>query len=1030
MKNYLLTKLLKVLAFLFLLMFTFSTYGQDGTIKGAITDNNKEPLIGVTIKVVGTVIGTVTDIDGKYILSNASPDASLEVSYVGMKTQIIHVKGRNTIDIVLLEDLETLDDLVVIAYGTQKKISVTGSIAAIETKEIKQTPAPNLAMSLAGRLPGLTVIQRSGEPGRDVVQMHLRGLGTLNGRAPIILVDGIERDMTYIDSNEIEDVTILKDAPSTAVYGVRGANGVILITTKRGTSETPEINFTTELSLQDFPRFMKPVNSYQHAILKNQVLTNDGLEKQYSAEEIEKFRTGEDPLRYPNTNWRKELVNDFSLQHRYNLNVSGNIKAVRYFINAGYLNQGGMFKTEKDLEYDPTFKLDRYNFRSNIDVQLTNDLEASLNLGGYLEEQNMPMGVLHIVGPNVAGNLMSQSPAWHILAYMNDLPPTLPGPTTEDGGVVTSNTWPHPAYGQLNRSGYAKQSRNHFTTTYSLKMNLDRFVEGLSTKVTMSADAHTINNQFASRAYEKYVHVIDKNLKDSQGRDSVYFRPFNDDQNTPLSISGGSSYSILTNIQANLQYNRTINKHDLAGLFLFQQQKTTHGYELPYNLRGLAGRLSYGYDYRYFAEFNAGYNGSEQFAKGSRYGFFPAFSGAWVVSNESFLENSLTLTYLKLRASYGLVGNDQIGGSRFLYLDDIQILPGGMSSIGKGQYINIALLRNERLKWEVAKKTNLGIELGFFKTISLNIDYFTEKRSNILTRRRTIPQMNGFPSHILPPVNIGIIDNKGYEVELGYTKTINNVFFFQSRFNVNYAKNNQVFVDEPLLPEDYPYRYRSTGYRIGQPFGYIVEGYFNDEDEIATSPEQIVGGRPTKPGDFKYKDVNGDGVVDLKDVSPIGYSSVPDYTFGLNLSMNYKNLGLRVLFQGVTHVSNFYADRGTFSKFFYVERHLESWTEERAKNNHRISYPRMTEEGSPNEILNTFFLEDASYIRLKNVELGYTFPKSISKLFNARDIRIYTNGFNLYTWDRLPTKNFDVEVVDSFTYPNTRFFNFGVNVVF
>ncbi|WP_352422858.1 TonB-dependent receptor [Proteiniphilum sp.] len=1002
---------------------------QKKTITGTIIDTTGVSIIGANIIEVGTTNGTVTDINGRFIL-DVEVDAIIRISYIGYLSQDISTVGKTNFNIVLQEDSEALEEVVVVGYGKQKKISITGSIASIQTKEIKQSPAANLAVSLAGRLPGLTAIQRSGEPGRDATQLVLRGLGTVNGQTPIILVDGIERDLTYVDPNEVESITILKDASATAVYGVRGANGVILVTTRRGTSSTPEIGFTAEVSVQDFPRFVKPVNSYGHAILTNLVLENDGQEKRYSARDIEMFRTGEDPVRYPNTNWRKELINDYAIQQRYNLNVTGKANFVKYFVNAGYLNQGGMFKTEKGLPYDPSFKLDRYSFRSNIDIDLSKKLSTYLNIAGYLEKQNMPQGVLHILGGDLNANLSNNSPAWHILAYMNDLPPTLPGTTTPEGEVLTTETVPNPAFGQLNRSGYAQQNRNNVTATYGMEYDLKKITEGLSIKGELSFDASSTNNLFASRSYERYVQVIDKNIPDSNGMDSVYYRRLNDIENTPLTIRGGNSYSQYTNFRGYLNYHRLFGKHDLTGLLLYQRQKIVHGQELPYNLEGFAARVGYNYDNRYFTEINAGYNGSEQFAKGNRFGFFPAISGAWVLSNEEFLYDNSFLTHLKLRASYGKVGNDRIGGTRFLYLDDISVVSGGLGSLGKGQLINIALFGNRKLTWEVAKKTNIGIDIEFLNSISINMDFFHERRNNILRRRNTIPSLNGFSMGVLPPANIGIIENKGYEIELIYKKSFTQDLFFYSKFNVNYARNKQIFADEPLLPEEYAYRYRQTGYRIGQPFVYIVEGYFNDEEEILNSPIQNVGGRPTKPGDFRYKDANKDGVIDERDRVPYGYSSVPEYTFASAFSIQYKSWDLSLLFQGVTNVSNFYADRGTHSKFFFVERHLESWTKERAENGHRISYPRLTGESSPNEILNSFFLEDASYIRLKNAELGYTLPKRMVKNIGPESIRVYFNGFNLYTWDRLSTKNFDPEIPDSFTYPNTRLFNFGINIIF
>lgn len=1004
---------------------------QQVTISGTVSDSSSAgPLQGVSVLVDGTSQGTQTDASGKYSITLPA-NSKLIFRHVGYDQQIVSINGQAVIDITLSATDKDLDQVVIVAYGRQKKATITGAIASIKTREIKQSPAANLAVTLAGRLPGLTAIQRSGEPGRDITQLFIRGQGTINGQSPIILVDGVERDLTYIDPNEIESVTILKDASSTAIFGVRGANGVILITTRRG-SGTPEITFSAEASMQEFTRFINPVNSYEYATLRNLAQNNDGLGDAYSAEALEKYRTGSDPLRYPNTDWRKMLIKPFSLQQRYNLNLNGASNRVKYFVNVGYVNQGGQFKVEKNLPYDPSFFLNRYNFRSNIDIQLTKTTKAFLNIAGYLENQNMPRGVIDVTGNDVNTNVGANSPVFWIVGYMNDLPSTIPGPLTPDGEVMTSSINDNPAYGQINRSGYVRQTRTNVTATYGMEQSLDFLTQGLSIKAIMSFDARTVHNFFASRNYERYIQVIDPNLNGVDGEDSVYYmQHLPQIQNTPLSINGSTNYNRLSNFQGYLNYGRTFGKHAVTGLLLYQQQSNIIDAQLPFNLRGLATRLTYGFDNKYFVEFNAGYNGSEQFAKGNRFGFFPAASGAWVISNEKFFVKNNVVTLLKLRGSYGKVGNDRIGGRRFLYLDDVTFGGGGYSgSLGLGTRIFTNLLKNEKLQWEVAKKLNIGVEIGLFNELNLIVDVFSEKRDNVLRNRGTIPVLNGLPINTLPPVNIGIIENKGYEIELNYRKSFNKDFSLLSRVNVSYARNKQLFADEPLLPEDYAYRYRQTGYRIGQSFGYIVEGYFADQDDVDNSPVQTVGGHESRPGDFKYRDLNKDNVIDDKDRAPIGYSNIPEYTFGAAFNINYKSFDLSVLFQGVTNVYNYYAGTGTFAGANYVDRHLESWTPERAANGDPINYPRLTTQTSPNEIFNTFFYIDASYLRLKNVEIGYSLPAGLAKKIYAKGIRVYANGLNLVTWDRLPTKNFDPELNGGQTYPIVRLYNLGVNVTF
>lgn len=1024
--------------FLFMVVFgcSFTAFSQQLiNVTGTVTDSTDTgPLPGVFISVIGTPRTAVTNVDGKYSLT-VPVNATLVFKYLGYQDKSVLVVSQTVIDVELSPTASGLNEVVVVGFGTQKKATVTGAIASIQTKEIKQSPAANLAVTLAGRLPGLTTVQSSGEPGRDVTSLYIRGQGTVNTQSPIVLVDGVERDLTYIDPNEIESVTILKDASSTAIFGVRGANGVILVTTRRGTSEIPEINATIETGAQEFPRFITPVNAFDFATLRNLARTNDGLPEVYSAEALEHYRIGDDPLRFANTDWKEMNVKDASLQQRYNLNVSGAGKMTKYFVNAGYLNQGGQFKHEKGLSYDPSFKLDRYNFRSNIDLQLNKTLKAYLNVAGYLEKQNMPMSLLNKLSTDFDANLASQSASQGIIGLMNDLNATAYGPLDPNGDVITIPTVDWPTFGLLNRSGYAQQTRSNVLATFGMEQNLDFITKGLSVKAAMSFDSRSTNNLFAGRDFAKRVQVVNPNLKGVDGKDSVSYRAYNAHINTPLSIRGGHAFSSLSNFQGYINYSRSFNKHAVTGLVLYQQQKNIYDEQLPFNLMGLAGRITYGFDNKYFAEFNAGYNGSEQFAKGRRFGFFPAVSAGWLISNEKFLANNKAFTLLKLRGSYGEVGNDRIGDRRFLYLDDIQVATAGgySGSLGTGDVVDVNFLKNELLQWEVAKKANIGLEVGLYNDFSLTVDVFQERRDNILRTRGSIPILNGLPTSVLPPVNIGVIENKGYEVELGYKKAYNKDFSFMSRVNLNYAINKQIFTDEAQLPEDNAFRYRQRGFSIGQPFGYEVERYFRDAADVLNSPVQNVGGHESRPGDFKYKDLNGDNIVDVRDQAPIGFGNVPQYTLGASFSITLKNFDASALIQGVMNMGRYFSGRGSFATAGvknYLERHKSSWTEERAANGEEILYPRLTTQTNPNELVNSFFVVDASYVRLKNAEIGYTLPLDLSKKIGAKRVRVYANGLNLLTFDKMPTKEYDPEVLNWAAYPIMRIYNLGLNVTF
>lgn len=997
------------------------SYLQQG-ISGKVTDSLGNPLAGVTIVVRGSSQGSSTDDDGHFLLP-AKPGDIVDFRLVGYQSQSVTIGGSTTLDIILQPEASDLDEVVVVAYGTQKKETVTGAIASIRTKEIKQSPAANLAVTLAGRLPGLTAIQRSGEPGRDYTALFLRGQGTLNGQNPIILVDGVERDLTYIDPNEVESVTILKDASSTALFGVRGANGVVLVTTRRGSSSAPQINFTAEVGMQDFTRKNSVLNAYDWARLKNEAWKNDNPgvaaddpvnKPPYSDYALERYRLQDDPLRYPSNNWRELLMNDFVPQNRYNLNISGGSNRIQYFVNVGYLDQAGQWKVDQK-DYDPSSYLKRYNFRSNIDAALNRaqTLKTFLNVAGYLEKVNSPF-------QNT------------IFRYINNqFPSILPGPLTPDGEVIIGsglyNTSP---YAMINRSGYTQGTNNNILASWGMQQDLDVLTEGLSAKFMMSFDTRTVYQLNASRNYETWTQIMDPNLQTHDGRDSVYYTKVAG-ENTPLSMASGATFESFSNFQFLLNYNRSFGDHHVTGLLMGQQeQRIRPGDRLPFNLRGISSRLTYGYKNLYFAEFNAGYNGSEQFAKGQRYGFFPSVSGSWVISSERFMQDVHFMDLLKLRASYGQVGNDRLGSKRFLYLDDIQRAGGGYSpSLGVGATISESYIGNPNIKWEIADKVNLGLELGLFRQLNLTVDVFSEKRSNVLISRGMVPMITGIAEGVRPPANMGIVENKGYEIELKYNKRFANSLSIFSNLNFNRAANKVVFMDEPMLSDDYAYRYRQTGYPIGQHFGYVADGFFGSQEEIDQYAPYAIGRNP-RPGDLKYVDVNNDGVINDRDIAPIGHSMVPTYTYGAALGISYKGFSVSALFQGVAGVSMYLSDIGVYETYDFRARMLQAWTPERHASGAEILYPALSTGLSSSNTNNSFYLENTSFVRLKNAEVGYEFSGNWVSQIRAQSIRIYVNGMNLFTWDQMRTKDYDPEISNSFTYPVYRVFNAGINIIY
>jgi TonB-linked SusC/RagA family outer membrane protein len=999
---------------------------EEITVTGKVVDDGGLPLPGVTVLAKPGGKATGTNTEGQFTIK-APSNGSLQFSSMGFVSRELQINGNPKIDVVLKSDDKNLDEVVVVAYGTQKKVTVTGAVASISTKEIKQSPAANLAVTLAGRLPGLTAIQNSGEPGRDVTRLYLRGLGTLNGQNPIILVDGVERDLGYIDPNEVENITILKDASSTALFGVRGANGVILVTTKRGTSDKPLISLTTEYGQQDFTRIPEVISSFDWVNLKNEawrndnpgVADNDPVNKPpYSAYAIERFRLQDQPEAYPQNDWRDMLMRKSVPQVRYNMNLSGGGDVTKYFVNLGFLDQAGQWKIADDLKYNPEAFLKRYNFRSNIDVMLNKSktLKTFLNAAGYLEKVNQP-----------------NTETTEILGRINGLWPVVqPGPLAPNGEVLigSSGSYGESPWAYINRSGYRQETRSNITASWGLEQDLSIVTKGLTAKLMASFDTKSLYNLTGNQTYQRWIQSIDPNSQTPDGKDIVkYERTRTDLDNTPLSTSTSTTFESFYNVQLQAGYQRTFGKHALSGLLLGQQESRIRPADrLPYNLLGVAFRTSYGYDSRYFLEFNMGYNGSEQFAKGKRFGFFPSVSGAWVISNEKFFTQNELLNIFKIRASYGKVGSDQLGSRRFLYLDDIQRQgSGGYSgTLGRGGLITENFIGNPNVQWEIAKKLNVGLDLKLFQSLDITLDYFDENRENVLISRGTVPALYGLPQGNLAPFNMGIVSNKGYELEVNYNKILNQDLSFVLKGNFNKAKNNLEFRDEPLLPEEYAYRTRATGYPIGQNFGYLIDRYFNSQQDITESGLSYTGRAP-RPGDFKYKDLNGDKIIDEKDIAPIGYSIVPQYTFGAGLSINFKNIDVSALFQGVAKVSNYISSSETND---FRNRHLQSWTAERAASGSNIEYPALSTSLSSSNRQNEFYIEDTGFIRLKNVEVGFTFPTKLSSKIGAKSLRLYANGFNLITWDRLKNKDIDPELSGINAYPVYRIFNGGINVIF
>ncbi|MGN0002598.1 MAG: SusC/RagA family TonB-linked outer membrane protein [Sphingobacterium composti] len=1011
-----------------------------GKVSGKIVESGTGTAIpDVTILFAESNIKTSSDSNGDFEIS-IPKSGVLIFRIIGYEEQRLFVKPGEKIEVELSVSDQDIDEVVVVGYGQQKKVSVTAAISTIETKDLKQSAAPNLASALSGRLPGLTTVQTSGQPGNDLVNLYLRGVGTLNDASPLILIDGVPRsNISKMDPNEVESVSILKDASATAAFGVRGANGVILITTRRGQAGKSELNISLDRTYHGFLAKAERLHSWEFAELRNQAFMNDNptaLESDlpFTPYMIEMYRSGEDRVFYPDRDVFHDYFKNWAPQTRLNSNFNGGGDKFTYFLNVGYIGQGGNFKTEpeENLGYDPSYKMDRYNFRGNIDYKIASNLKASLNIATYLERMNTPQTVALFGGNN--DNMVA-----NMIAYTWATPPTDVGPLTVDGygvpagEVIAQSGQDRNTYGEINRRGYRQEMNNNLNSSFNLDWGMDFITKGLSMKGLVAFDSQGRTVLQGVKALDSYSFRVARDPSQSNS-----YAPLRTNEDPAIALSKSMETRYYTNYQISLNYSRVFGKHNITGMALMQRDNwDQYGAGLPYNIVGFVGRTTYNYDYRYLAEFNYGYNGSEQFAPANRFGSFPAFSVGWVASNESFLKENPVITNLKIRGSFGLTGNDKLGGSRFLYQSFLNMTGGIFSSLGRGQSVSQGALGNEAIQWEIAKKSNIGVDLELFKSLSLTVDFFQENRDKILISRRTIPVLQGVPLGNIPKVNIGKVDNKGFEAELTYRKSLSPNLSILAKGNFAYNNNTVVFADEVRYGEDYAYQYRSTGFSIGQNFGYEIDysngnGYINTQEELDNLVDYQIGGTP-RLGDFKYKDITGDGVINDRDLVPIGKPSIPRVSYGLSGAVTYKQFDVSFLISGVgqTHRhTNGWGVTELGLVGFYSGWHRQAWTKERYENGEEILYPALSISEGVNHLANSVFIMNRSFLRLKNIELGYYLPKSLLDPIGVERVRVYINGNNLLTFDKMPIDTVDPEQPGVLAYPITKMFNFGLNVAF
>lgn len=1005
---------------------------QNKPVKGKVTNPQGEPMPGVTVLVKGTTNGTTTSVDGEYSLNVTGQNAVLQFSFIGMKTQEVEVKGRAVINVILEEESIGIEEVVAVGYGAQKKVSIIGSVTTIEPKKLITSNA-NLSSSFAGQLSGVLAVQRSGEPGRDQSDFWIRGVSTFNANSQkaMVLVDGVERDMNNVDPLDIESFSILKDATATAVYGVRGANGVILINTKKGKTGEPKIQVQLEKSMNAPVQLPKYIDGVRYMEIYNEACRNSGVAEKFSQARIDKTRSGEDPDLYPNVDWMNEVFQDFSTNEKVNLNVSGGTEKIRYYVSGAYLHENGILKTDEMEDKKSRLKFDRFNFRSNIDIDISKTTLFKLNLGGYYKEKGQP-------GYGVSDIFMSTLAATPI-GYPK---------------IYSDGSYAHLGGSQINpwmastHSGYSMNTENQIESTIALEQKLDFITKGLSAKGLFSFDAY--NNQLT---------VLKKNP-------TTYYATGRDSEGTLiLKPEEGTDYVSLTDetntstrgtyIEAQINYQKTIaDVHNLSALLLYNQSgsKYTPAYSevgsLPYRTNGLAGRLTYNYADRYFAEGNFGYNGSENFAPGKKYGFFPSVAVGWLVSQEGFYSKNLAkyINKLKLKASYGLVGNDQISASRrFGYLTILTTGLNGYSWGSDGKYtwggIGVSEYGDSQMTWEKAKKTNFGLEAGFLNMIDLSIDYYQEYRSDIYMRMNSVPASTGISN--LPYGNLGEMSNRGVDLSLIVNKKINKDMFLSVNGSFTYARNKIEKMDEP--ESKYAYQ-NKTGKRYGQLFGLLADRLYTTDDFNADGTLKADLPVPSYmnqvfPGDIKYIDYNNDKVVNDYDKVAIGYAENPEIVYGLGASIQYKNFDLGFLFQGVAHTSLMLGDDASgISSFFFPAQSSgtqgnilsnidDRWTVDNPRQD--VFWPRLSTNGinKNNNQPSTWWLRNASFCRLKNLEVGYKIDALKSKISL---LRVYLRGTNLLTWSKDFKNLWDPELAspNGMKYPSNKVVTLGLEVNF
>ena len=996
--------------------------GGNVKMTGRVLDETKAGVPGATVIVKGSTRGVITGNDGTFSI-DVKPTDVIEISYLGYETQSIPVGTKTNIVTELVRKVSELEAVTVVAYGKQRKESIIGAINTIDAGEL-EVASGSLSSNLAGKLAGIVVMQRTGEPGSSA-EFWIRGQSTFGAKTtPLVLVDGIERDMDFVDADDIATFSILKDATATALYGVRGANGIILITTKRGTEMTaPQIRVKAEFGITQPVQLPELANASQWIDYYNELYRDSGsTEMPISDYARQMYLSGRDPDLYPNVDWVNTIFKDLAMTGRVHASVTGGSPKIRYYVSASYYTEGGMFNVADNDRYNAQMNFNKYSFRSNIDIDITKSTQLGLSLSTQYTTKNAPctttndlyaytMYVTPVATPTVFSNGMLAIP--------------------QESGSVNP-------YNMLNNTGYRRYNTMVAQSLLSLTQDFsDIITPGLKANVKFAWDAQ--NATLLERAMSPVTYYATG--RDENGELMLTAANPNGSNYMRLATSDSSGTTAI-NFEGSLIYERLFAEdHRVSGMFLYSVRSKSKNRPVNYidayptKNMGIAGRFTYAFRDKYFAEFNFGYNGSENFAPGKRYGFFPSYAVGYMISNEKFWEPLRDkVNILKIRASYGKIGNDEIGARRFAYNTTMNTNAGGFTFGDLGQTnlpgYSTGEYGNPDVAWEEATKADVGIELGLFNKIKIQADYFYEKREGIFIQRESTPSVVG--TKTAQWVNLGRMKNQGFDMSLEFDHSFNKDFSISARGNFTYNRNKKLYDDKP----DQIWKYQNlAGFANNQQFGLIAEGLFESEEDIANWPKQDFG--TVRPGDIKYRDVNGDGVVNTFDKVAIGYTLVPEINYGFGASLKWKGIDVSVFFSGVGHVTRIIQGQNLFGASSTILR-MGQIFEDVAKNrwtldnqNPNAPYPRLSlNKVDNNQQLSTYWQRDMSFLRLKDAEIGYTLPESMTKKWGLSKIRFYIQGKNLITFSDF--KLWDPEVNANYgnVYPLIRTFAIGANVNF